>query len=232
VSIGAQVVPPFGTNPILDTKPATNVTSTDATLQGSFNPNGSAKVPDNLAFVYGLQNPPSIFTDKVVAGNPASASTNLNFTANISGLIPGSVYWFKSIGTNNGSMFEGPTLAFQGPYPVPSVTLDATPNFLLLPGSSTLSWTSANVSSCVATSDTGNPEWDSANKSLNSPTPNTPINVSASTLFTLSCNSQYPPYNVTARAGVQIGSIVVNGCPGLGVPPCPDPKKVLHWYEF
>jgi hypothetical protein len=88
-----------------------------------------------------------------------------------------------------------------------SVTLTANPSVVFTNGSSTLSWASANVSSCTASAVPANVSW-TGSKSTSSSFPHESTGpLSATTTFTLSC---------TGVNGPASSSVVVNVVPDTG----------------
>ncbi len=92
--------------PAVITLPATAVTGTTATLNGSVNPNGIAT---NYHFECGTTTSYGNATSTVSAG---SGSTAVNVSANISGLTSGTTYHFRIAGTNSAGTSNGSDLTF------------------------------------------------------------------------------------------------------------------------
>jgi hypothetical protein len=93
------------------------------------------------------------------------------------------------------------------PTSTPSVTLTASPSVVFTNGSSTLSWISANVSSCTASAVPANASW-TGSKSTSSSFPHESTGpLSATTTFTLSC---------TGVNGSASSSAIVNVVPDTG----------------
>jgi hypothetical protein len=105
-----------------------------------------------------------------------------------------------------GGIWNG-TICEAGPTPTPSVALTANPSVVFTNGSSTLSWTSANVSSCTASAVPANASW-TGSKSTSSSFPHESTGpLSATTTFTLSC---------TGVNGSASSNAVVNVVPDTG----------------
>jgi hypothetical protein len=93
--------------------------------------------------------------------------------------------------------------------PTPSVSLSANPSSLPQTGGSTdLSWTASNVSSCSASANPGG--W-SGSKSVSGGTETIPL--TTTTMFTVTCQSPYSPSQVTASTTVYVaGSPLCSTC--------------------
>ena len=92
--------------PAVVTLPATAVTGTTATLNGSVNPNGIATT---YHFEWGTTASYGSVTSTISAG---SGSTAVNVSANISGLTSGTTYHFRIAGTNSAGTSNGSDLTF------------------------------------------------------------------------------------------------------------------------
>ena len=90
------------TPPTVTTSPATNLTGTTATLNGSVNPNGQATTAQ---FQYGLT--ASYGSTSSVLLSPNNGTGTQNVSASISGLSPGAVYHFRLTASNSGSTING-----------------------------------------------------------------------------------------------------------------------------
>jgi hypothetical protein len=85
---------------------------------------------------------------------------------------------------------------------VPSVTLSAGPTTVYTGGSATLSWVSANVSSCTASATPASATW-TGSKPIASSFPHESTGaLSATTDFTISCTGSYGSASSTARVTV------------------------------
>jgi trimeric autotransporter adhesin len=89
-------------NQDVNTLPATSVTEVTADLNGRSSPNGNTV---NLSFQYGL----TTSYGNTVAATPGtiSGSNPSVFTASLTGLIPGTVYHFRAVGTSGSSVIYG-----------------------------------------------------------------------------------------------------------------------------
>src|SRR6202007_2937759 len=86
--------------PVVTTNPATNVTSSSATLNGSLDPHG---LTTSVHFQYGT-------TTSYGSTTPVqshTANTYLNISANISGLSASHVYHFRMVATNSAGTRSG-----------------------------------------------------------------------------------------------------------------------------
>ncbi len=101
------------TPPVVTTNPATSTTATGATLQASVNPEGNATTYD---FVYGTNstlNPgTTTSTTSQSAGSGTSAQSE---SVAISGLSPGTTYYFKVEATSTGGTTAGAIQNFTTP---------------------------------------------------------------------------------------------------------------------
>jgi uncharacterized delta-60 repeat protein len=85
---------------VIITHPATNITSSSATLNGTVNPNG---LTTSVYFQYGA----SASYGFTTAAQSYSGSTTLPVSANIPGLGPNTTYHFRLVGANNGGTSFG-----------------------------------------------------------------------------------------------------------------------------
>lgn len=78
--------------PTVTTQAATNITGTSATLNGTLEDNGGSET--TVSFEYGLTNAyGSTTTDEI-------KTTGQTFSANVTGLTPGTLYHFRSKAVN------------------------------------------------------------------------------------------------------------------------------------
>jgi Galactose oxidase, central domain/Kelch motif len=111
--------------PVVTTNPATNVTSSSATLNGSLNPHG---LTTSVSFQYGT-------TTSYGHTTPIQSQTGntfRNISANINGLTTHTTYHFRIVATNSGGTTNGSdrtftTLASSSPTPTPTSTATPTP---------------------------------------------------------------------------------------------------------
>ena len=99
------------TEPIPVSLPATNITTSGATLNGTVNPNSSSTV---VTFEYGLtaEYGSSITADQ----SPVSGSINTNVSADLSGLSPGTTYHFRVKAENELGTIYGEDNKFRTSY--------------------------------------------------------------------------------------------------------------------
>jgi hypothetical protein len=144
--------------PVATTLPATAITSTTATLNGTVNPNAQETT---CHFEYGLS--PMALNNSTPVVNIGSGATNVDVTADITGLTEGTTYYFKVVATSTGGTTSGLKVKFTTPLaPFMNVTPAhqnvissvTTTNFLV---SSNVDWTSSSDSPwcTVTTSGTG-----------------------------------------------------------------------------
>jgi len=102
--------------PTVTTLTATSVTATNATLNGTVNPNGAATT---AYFEYGLTTNYGNFSASKIL-----VATNGNFSiANfVSGLIPGTIYHYQLVGSNSAGTILGGDLTFTTAASLPIVT--------------------------------------------------------------------------------------------------------------
>ncbi|MFH0887881.1 MAG: hypothetical protein V1871_01580, partial [Planctomycetota bacterium] len=91
------------------TNPATNVTQTTATLNGTVNPNG---VATNVYFEYGRTTTYNLYTSYQYIGD---GTTDINASANITGLSINTTYNFRIKAVRGGSTYDGANLTFTTP---------------------------------------------------------------------------------------------------------------------
>ncbi len=113
-------------SPAVTTSAATGVTETAATLNGSVNAKGAST---SVSFVYGTD--PDLLsgtTTTAAAQSPVSGSSNTAVDLALTGLTPGTTYYYRAIGTNSVGTTEGTILQFSTPpnTPEPSPTATAT----------------------------------------------------------------------------------------------------------
>jgi hypothetical protein len=99
-----------GGEPAISSASATNITETGATLEAQINPEGTAT---SYAFWIECQNPPpDSATCEAVAltshgqGNLAAGSEKELVSASVSGLQPGTAYWYVVVATSSGGKAE------------------------------------------------------------------------------------------------------------------------------
>lgn len=117
---------PAGTAPLVTTDAATMVTSSSATLNAGVNANG--ETTSSLSIRYGSDKA------KVSAGRGTEASVtptsatgkgNTPITANVTGLVPGTVYYCMASATNSSGSSSGDVKSFTTPFLLPVVTTEA-----------------------------------------------------------------------------------------------------------
>ena len=105
--------------PDVATGGTSGVTGTSATLAGTVNPRSAAT---NYTFKYGLADPPATSTASTAAG---SGSTSVAASAPITGLKPGTAYYYRVIATNVWGTSEGSVASFSTPSVAPTATTQA-----------------------------------------------------------------------------------------------------------
>jgi hypothetical protein len=94
--------------PVVTTNPATNVTTSSATLNGSLDPHG---LTTTVHFQYGTTTSYGLTT----APQSQTGNTYRNITANISGLTTDTTYHFRIVATNSGGTRYGGDRTFTTP---------------------------------------------------------------------------------------------------------------------
>ena len=110
-----------GPPPTVTTNAATSVTNTGATLNGAVNPNGASTT---VHFEYGT----SIIYGSVTSNQVFTGSTSQSVMASISGLVPGTLYHFRLVGTSSGGTTNGADMTFTTVQPAPTITTTAATN--------------------------------------------------------------------------------------------------------
>lgn len=96
--------------PAVETRPASNIGTTSATLNGSVNPNG---LTTNTSFASGETDVHSLGFFPVTAQKAAGSGTSsLNVTAHVSGLLPGTPYKYKIQAKNSAGEVVGAFVTF------------------------------------------------------------------------------------------------------------------------
>src|SRR5262249_45354227 len=95
--------------PVATTSPATDVTATGATLHGSADPRGHATT---AAFVYGTDPDLATGTTTTVAQAVGSGAGAQAVSFALSGLEPGTTYYFQVLATGAGGSARGAILSF------------------------------------------------------------------------------------------------------------------------
>ena len=96
----------LGLAPTVTTQPASNVTTTSATLTGAVNPNGAAT---SFYFQYG---PDTNYGSFTVTNNLDSGTNLLALSNTITGLAPGATYHFQIVASNSAGISSGDDVAF------------------------------------------------------------------------------------------------------------------------
>ncbi|HMV67202.1 MAG TPA: hypothetical protein PKA64_10155, partial [Myxococcota bacterium] len=119
--------------PIVQTTAATAVTASSAVLGASVNPNGATTTG---WFRYASTNPGSC-NDSFGSRAPTSGGTSISagttpsaFERTVSGLLPGTTYWFCAIASSAYGTSYGNVLSFTTPATAPAVTTNGASNIL------------------------------------------------------------------------------------------------------
>ncbi len=95
--------------PTITAGPATAVTATGATLNATVNPNGSATA---VHFVYGTEETLTTGTTTTAEQDIGGGTTDVPVAAPVTGLQPGTTYYFQAVATSNGVATPGPIESF------------------------------------------------------------------------------------------------------------------------
>ena len=119
--------------PIVQSTAATAVTAVAATLNAAVNPNGASTTgwfryattnPGGCNDSFGTRAPTSSGT------SVGSGTTNVNFERGVTGLLPGTTYWFCALATSAYGTSYGNVLSFTTPATAPVVTTNGATNVL------------------------------------------------------------------------------------------------------
>ncbi|KKR42192.1 MAG: Peptidase M23, partial [Candidatus Nomurabacteria bacterium GW2011_GWF2_40_12] len=187
--------------PDVTTRNATNVSSSEATLNGRVDGNGRTT---RAWFEYGTSSSLGYSTARTSYG---SGSTNYERT--ITGLMPNTTYYFRAMAENSEGTDRGSILSFYttGGYipPVnnqPTVVIYADSTNLAYNGSTTVRWSAVNATSCIASG--GSVGWAGI-KSMGPGSFYTGSLTSTRT-YTISCSNNYGSStdSVTVRVRGQV----------------------------
>ena len=191
--------------PSVTTNAATSVTATGGTLNGGVNPNGAATT---AWFEWGTS--PTLLTFSVTSNQSmGSGTTSQAASAALSGLSPGTTYYFRAAASNAGGTVKGSILTFGITTVVPAVTTNAatsvtatggTLNGGVNPnGASTTAWFEWGTSPTLATFSS------TTSQSMGSGTTTIPFNASISGLE--SWTTYYYRAVATNSGGTQKGDV-------------------------
>ena len=109
-------------HPTATTQVATDVTGTSATLNGGVNPEGSATT---AYFVYGTDPTLTTGTTTTAAVSIGSGFSDVALTAPLTGLQPGTTYYYEVVATNADGTVDGPIVSFTPLAPATATTQPA-----------------------------------------------------------------------------------------------------------
>jgi hypothetical protein len=125
LSVGSVLTFQTAASPTVTTSAATLLTSTTATLNGAANPNGTA----TTGYFRFATTSPGTCDDTFGTRVPASSGTALGagssavaFSQSLTGLTPGTTYFFCALGTNSAGTATGTVLSFTTTTLAPTVT--------------------------------------------------------------------------------------------------------------
>jgi len=135
--------------PTVTTLAASNITTTSAKLNGLVNANNDSTT---VTFEYGIN---TGYGNTVTADqSPVTGSSNTAVSANISGLVPNTMYHYRVVGQNSGGTKNGADMTFTTDTALPTVTTSAASN--IEPDSATLNGlVNANNASTTVTFEYG-----------------------------------------------------------------------------
>jgi hypothetical protein len=117
--------------PIAATGATANVTQTSVRLIGSVDPNADAT---KVQFQYGT----TIAYGAVSAAQAITGDGKKTIVADVTGLAPATIYHYRLIATNGKGLSRGADRAFKTKVQPLGVTFSATPNPILMPGTTTV----------------------------------------------------------------------------------------------
>lgn len=131
--------------PLVQTLPATTITSVSAKLNWRVNPNGSATTTHAS---YGLT--PAYGTDTTTVG-AGSGHKVVNKSATVTGLTPGAIYHYRGVATNPGGTTSGADTVFTMATATPTPTITPTPTPTATPVPVVVTGVATNLGPTTAT---------------------------------------------------------------------------------
>lgn len=199
--------------PIVVTTAASSITSTGAALNGTVNANGDATT---VTFEYGLTT--GYGSTITAVPSTVSGNTTIPVTANVTGLIPNTLYHFRAVGTNAGGTTNGNDMTFTTALAAPVVVTNAADPIGLTTATLNGTVTAQNSPTTVTFQWGLTPAFGNiANATPGLVTGNTPTTVSANlTGLLLNTTYYYRCVGVNA-AGTTNGATLsfVAGCPQI-----------------
>ncbi len=179
--------------PTVDSNPATNITSTGATMNASVNAEGESTA---VTFEYGTT--PMLGTTVTAAESPVTGSTDTQVTYALSGLLPHSTYFYQVNAQNSGGTSTSDRITFTTNAQAPSVTTN--PASVITTDSATLNGTvNAEGNSTTVTFEYGTSlSYGSAATAAESPVTGSTDTMVTYTLTGLLPNTEYH-YRVRAQ---------------------------------
>ncbi len=108
-SIVSFTTSPAAVGPTATTLPATNVTSTGATLHGTVNPEGNIT---NVVFLYGTDPTLTTGTATIGAGNLGAGASEVSVSDPVTILSPDTTYYYRVVATYPGGTVDGAIMSF------------------------------------------------------------------------------------------------------------------------
>jgi uncharacterized repeat protein (TIGR01451 family) len=174
--------------PDVETRNATNVSTTSATLNGRVDGNGHSV---RAWFEYG-----TTYSLGYTTSSSSYGSGSTNFSRSISGLAPNTTYYFRAVAENSIDTVYGNILSFRTDgnniyipptNNQPSVVIFADSTNLSYNGATTIRWSSYNATSCVASG--GSIGW-AGNKSIG-PASFYTGSLSSTRTYTITCTNNF-----------------------------------------
>ncbi len=100
--------PPRSTRPLATTQPATGITPTRPRSTPASTPRGG----DDVSFVYGTSSTLTTGTTTTVNLSIGNGTDSVRSTQPLTGLAPGTTYYYEAIATNAGGTIDGSILSF------------------------------------------------------------------------------------------------------------------------
>ena len=200
--------------PTVITDPATAITTTGATLNGTVNANGSSTT---VTFEYGLT--ASYGSTLTATQSPVGGSANTPVSVPVTGLQPNTLYHFRVVGTNAGGTVNGNDLTFTTAAAPPVVVTNPATNIGTTTATLNGTVTAVNSTTSVIFEWGLTPAFGNVAPGVPSPvTGNTATAVSAN-IIGLTPNTTYYFRCVGVNAGGTTNGATLNflaGCPPVG----------------
>jgi len=236
IALGAALVPvlssPAEAQAAVTTSAASPISTTTATLNGSVNPEGDS---DTVTFCYSTTSSQvtscgagsTLFTGST---SPATGSSVVTETANLTGLTPGTTYYFNLEATDSGdTTYYGTPTSFTTSTEAPTATVSAatgiTTTGATLNGSVNAEGTSTTVTFCYSTSSSLSSCGGATSTAAIPPTATgTSATAETATLTGLAPNTEYY-FQIEAVGSSTVYSSVLSFTVTGTTPPPPSPPR-------